>query len=1260
MLHSSMPWPRAVEAAAFALALFSRPTQGANTASSVQSPNLDLSNLGRVALTGDFDAISVYTYQDQSENAFSTNGSQALLTQMPNGLIDTLVSSDGLVASACSYVMSSGAMTGVIVGGNFTMLKNIPAQGVALWDPANSSGISPLTGLNGSVNAVYCDRMNDRVFVGGSFRGANSTNAIVWVGGAEGSWDNVPFEGFDGPVNAISKAPDSNNVIFAGQFEQLGNVTETDTNSTVLPDLVVNIGGLAATVEASGSSSLSGFSDPKNIICKTSGQDGAGNTWLAPDNQVATWKVTTQYGYEPTRLRLWNTHYQGRGTKTWRFTSFPGSGPNIMNFTYTDPADGQNKTCDATCPLSNDTNVPYQDFYFVNVIGMSIWQLDFYEWYGQGAGLDGVELVQNANYVYAVSDFNSPQCSNTSFPSNATQTGNWQVTPSGQSIANYLTADLKGPGVDSASAAVTFLPTIENAGRYRVNVYTPGCQPQGTCGSRGVANVTGFFQSGQAPVQMNISQTNQYEKYDSLYLGDVDIPSSSFRPYVAIQPLDDQNDSISLVALRVQFDLMEASGNSTVTTTSRNSTFTTKGLNGLFEIDPNNATVNTDFNSSAINRAGQNLSANAEITSMATIGTALYIAGNFSTNDFRNIFAFQNSLSNSLAQGGLNDRVNTLTAYGNQLFVGGTFNNTRDGNTPLAQNVVAYDTSSNAWNSLGGGVNGPVTSIVPLELSINGAMQSCITVNGAFNKVLPGNNLNGFNATDGFAVWVPSYNNWMQNLNVAIPAIRGQLTSAINYTASTGNGTLLAGTIASQGMAIQDVVALSSSNGNASISSLGLQEPQVAASGQKIRNKAVDTSGTPLTLSGAVTGLFITDGGRNMSVVAGNFQTNASNGTAVNNLVFINTASNGDNTITGIAAGLDTNSTFLALVRNDNTLFAGGAVSGEINGQNINGLINWDLNSNSFSSQQPAALGPVDSHVNTLSYRPSSTDLYVGGNFTTAGAQGCPGLCLFSNGGWSVPGQGFAGVVNTMMWQGNTKLLVAGNFTNGGNKTVLAAYDTGSQSWSTPDNVNQLPGPVSVLTPANADNSQYWLAGTATNGSAFFMKFDGTNFRTVSPQLGAGSTIRGLSVVSLTQGHSGTDLLDSQFAVLMTGQLSVPNFGNASAALYNGSTITPFILSTAGNGPGSMSQVFSERSQTFSTGGGHLALGFVVLIALAIALGLIFLLVAAGMLLERYRRRAEGYRPAPQNFVEKTANMGRIPPDQLLSNLSRGTEGPRI
>ena len=363
------------------------PTRGVNF-TPVPSPNFDFTSMGKVALTGDFDSISLYTYQQESENGISTNGSQSLITQLPNGDFATTASADGFgyIKSMCPFVMHNGSYAGVIVGGNFTSLGGVEAQGVAMYD-AKTGQVTPLPGLTGSVNALLCDQTTSTVYVGGEFKGASSTNAIAWVGLS--GWANLPFEGLNGPVNSII-AGANGNIIFGGSFTGLGNSTTTTPNQK--DQQIINIS--SANVTAVGTSTTSGFNNASNIVCKTSGQDGPGNSWLLEDDTPGSWTAAMNFGYEPSLLRIWNTHQDGRGTKTFRFTAIPLNG--IMNFTYTDPDTGeQGLYCDARCPLSSNKSVAFQDFRFWNIVGMSAFRIDVSDWYGQGGGLDGIELFQN-------------------------------------------------------------------------------------------------------------------------------------------------------------------------------------------------------------------------------------------------------------------------------------------------------------------------------------------------------------------------------------------------------------------------------------------------------------------------------------------------------------------------------------------------------------------------------------------------------------------------------------------------------------------------------------------------------------------------------------------------------------------------------------------------------------------------------------------------------------------------------------------------
>ena len=743
------------------------------------------------------------------------------------------------------------------------------------------------------------------------------------------------------------------------------------------------------------------------------------------------------------------------------------------------------------------------------------------------------------------------------------------MTPSGKTNSQYLTANLTGPNIGPDSASVVFKPDIKQSGNYTVTIYTPGCKQDSSCDSRGIANITGTFTSGSrsaAPNQTTIYQTNDFDKYDQIYKGFVDASTGSFRPTVTLAPVSGQDGGIALVAQRVRFELESPSGG---------------GLNGLFEFNPNRATVDTDFSTSKIDTAGTDLDTGALITSLAVIGVTTYVAGNFSTKDYKNIFSIVDGNVTSLPAHGLDAAVTTFFVYGNILYVGGNFTDTVDPSTPGLQGIGAFDTSKNVWQPLGSGVNGKVNSIVPLSINITKDQpETCISINGDFHQVQASGSNKAF-AVNRFAIWVPSRKEWLQNLNIQTPAINGQLSVATNVTNSAP---VLAGTLSSQGMSIGDAIELTSSP-NLTINPLGVKIQPKQLTQSSIHKRAV--SGQNVT--GAVVGLFDKENGRNLTIVGGHFTATATNGSTIENLAIVNNTQNSDQsittTVTGVGRGPNTDSVFLALATQGDTLFAGGTVTGKVNNANINGLLLWNLAQADYAPSQPQAFVGQDVAVNAISQRPSTTDMYVAGNFDNAGALSCPSICVYQSGQWTRPGTGFGGSVSALTWQGNDKLLVGGNLTVGGSATTLANYDAAKQIWSPVSGASDVPGPVTALSPANQDASQYWVAGKSTNGSAFLMKYDGSKFLGVGDSLGKQSTIRGLSVVSLSQNHDDSDFLPADMDLLITGSLNLPAFGNASAALFNGSTFSPFILSTSGNAPGSLSQFFTERVQSFSNPG---------------------------------------------------------------------------
>ena len=119
------------------------------------------------------------------------------------------------------------------------------------------------------------------------------------------------------------------------------------------------------------------------------------------------------------------------------------------------------------------------------------------------------------------------------------------------------------------------------------------------------------------------------------------------------------------------------------------------------------------------------------------------------------------------------------------------------------------------------------------------------------------------------------------------------------------------------------------------------------------------------------------------------------------------------------------------------------------------------------------------------------------------------------------------------------------------------------------------------MSPANPNYDAWWVAGTASNGSSFLQKFDGNNWHSVTG-LGSATAIRSLQVMSLTQKHQLSDLVPSNEVLLITGSIELPDHGNASAVLFNGTSFQPFILTTTANGgQGTLSGMFVQNPSNF-------------------------------------------------------------------------------
>ncbi|EEH16201.2 hypothetical protein PABG_06288 [Paracoccidioides brasiliensis Pb03] len=1192
----------------------------------VVQPDLDLKPLGRVALTGSFDAISLYQFEEQRPNNHLPNGtrSQSLLTALPNGALATLASADADILSLCPLMAENGTITDVVVGGNFTSLGGVESQGIALFN-MNSNHVTPISNLSGKVLALLCDNESGIVYVGGDFKTPESSNAVIWS--PSSGFSSLPFAGFNGPVSSITKTRE-NHIVFGGSFDGLGNAT----TPALKDQQVINLD--TSRISAGSSTTNTDYSNPRNIICKQFGQGNAGNPWLLTDNSPGYWRADMKFGYQPTKLRLYNTHLDGRGTKTFHFTAVPDNG--ILNMTYTDPATGDIKACDSQCPLSDDPSEKYRDFTFVNQVGVSGFQLDISEWYGQGAGLDGLELFQDDIYTYAVDDFNEPKCARIPFGSSSSATGSWQVTPSRHRTSDYLIAQVAS--TDQTPTSVTFMPDIKQSGNYSVTVFTPGCLQDNTCDTRGMVDVTWSVSSNSdRQEQTVIYQTNNFDKYDQIFLGFVDVSSSNFRPTVKLTTKAGQQN-IHVVASRVRFELISSTG----------------GLNGLYEFDPEVKETSVDFSKSAINRAGMDLDPGALVTSLAFGKDILFIAGNFSSSSFSNIMSITDGKTVSLPDGGLNSQVNSVLLLEDSLFVGGNFSSTLRGTSESGKslsNVAAYSLSKKAWGPLGAGVDGRVESVVYFSLNLtDNKPEPAVAFSGNFSHILPFDKY-PLQIALGFAVWVPSRQNWLQNLDVSQSAFIGELTTSLMVKNVT---TLFAGSLMSGGLLTRGAVALTDNKG------LGLQPLPVNIESMEASSSLQKPLAALQDVPIVTTGLFYNRSGRNLTILAGHFSAKGENDATVNNLLFMDGSRN--NAITGTGSGIDTASTFLTMGFQGDSLFAGGIVTGSVSGSNISGLVAYDLQRMEYQARQPAALeGDGNVVVSSIAPRPESTDVYVGGQFESVGGLPCPAVCNYqpASNQWTRVGNGIQGNVSVLKWANKDKLIVAGNFTVANNQTTLATFDATTRAWSSISGATSdvIPGPVTALGLAREDGSRFWVAGKSSDGSPFLVFYDGSKFLVSGSLFEKQSTIYGIQVLGVRKNHLETTTLDKDQVLFISGKLEIPVFGSASGALYNGTTLTPFVLSTKGDGqPGIVTELFSENRNTFRGGRRPHSRGIVILVSFCIALGCVFLIVLIGIILNRIQRRRQGYVVVPRG-TDRRPDLQRIPPEHLLDSLRRRTSG---
>lgn len=289
--------------------------------------------------------------------------------------------------------------------------------------------------------------------------------------------------------------------------------------------------------------------------------------------------------------------------------------------------------------------------------------------------------------------------------------------------------------------------------------------------------------------------------------------------------------------------------------------------------------------------------------------------------------------------------------------------------------------------------------------------------------------------------------------------------------------------------------------------------------------------------------------------------------------------------------------------------------------------------------------------VNTIARRGSTASLIVAGTFSTAGSLACASICSFdtSTSTWSSLSTGLTGEVRAVDFAGGSAetLVAVGSFvlSSTGAPAFVAMYNFDNSSWMAMGAATAMPGPATAVAVDNRNSSNVFVAGLSSAGCAYLMRWDGASWQSTSkPNLESilrrnelilfdhpsdssiltSSTITQLAFVPLSAALPSNSVIEADRVLLVSGALALTSFGSLSTALFDGQRWYPFIRSTASDGSaGSVAGIFASQSSFSFSIRNYLAQGIVVLIAIAIATGVVFLVALLGVLGNIAERRKD-------------------------------------
>lgn len=714
--------------------------------------------------------------------------------------------------------------------------------------------------------------------------------------------------------------------------------------------------------------------------------------------------------------------------------------------------------------------------------------------------------------------------------------------------------------------------------------------------------------------------------------------TSNYRPKITVQPILDQQVPVTFVADRLQTILVSVEKGLTI----RN----------IFEYSPSNFTTNSysPVGNTTINQVGSLLSKDSEIYALSLANaSSIYVAGNISSESLGyNIFKIDNSANSAGAipfqDFGLNNIVTNLVHVNNDTtLVLGNFTNLGNSSESSSFNYATFlDTLSGTFSSLGNGTNGPVLRASLFNL--NGT--DVYVLEGNFSQIKSANTT--YDLSDGtLPIWVTDQDAWISESTFNTIFIQGRVTAS-SYFNDTNyyTGYLRVLTSLSSGASYTDAQFNLRPMPFTFITSNGASNSTEENTTLKRRSVLPSTDGNTL-----YTGTFANS---SFSIMGGHFNVKANDNLIYSNLVMTTE----DDQVYGLPNNtIENSSTFYSLYVSGNILYAGGLITGTVNSNTVSGLVFYDLFARSYTQTQPPGLSGGTGVVNSITKQPNSNLLIVAGGFQLAGSLSCSAMCIYDleSTRWQSPTPGLGGEVTSMIFLGNDIVVLAGDLTLNNTSIYLASYDFNSRSYTTyGEQSTGLPGPVSSIVLKSNDLDSVFAAGIDTSTKDSYITYwNGSTWSRIDTQLQNGTIISDLALLQVETSHNTNSLLFENEVLLLSGNIIVQDFGSVSSAMFDGESITPVFLTANKDGTsGAINSFFTQQKLVFGnpTVKKHMKKVFVILISLAIAIGLTFIIMALGLGIAYLRRRQEGYIPA-NSRVSEMDMAETIPPAELLAEM---------